>query len=297
MSFGRAALGLAIAALLAAPVGAAGLRTLHVDALSMRADRTHVAVGEVFHLAIHARVRERVAALDELIVPDVGTMKLEGNERGVTSSPAGTDVVETLTLEPTAPGTFTFKGAFLDAIDARTHKPSRFSANTVRVVVIAAGSAGPASAGDLGALARLLFAIALGGFVVLAVLGVLLAIVRSRRGRVPAITPPPRVAPPPPVMPRTPREVVAEALRAYRSAPANDALMRLRGGLLVAAGTTVGATLRDALAATRDDALTVALFAAERTAFGPAHERDAASAELIDATETWLSAAPAGNIR
>ena len=104
----------------------------------------------MFHLAIHVRVRENVAALDELVVPDVGTMQLEGDERHVTSSPAGTDVVETLTLEPTAPGTFTFKRAYLDAIDARTRKPSRFSANPVRVVV---GAHGPDCASSpLGAL-------------------------------------------------------------------------------------------------------------------------------------------------
>jgi hypothetical protein len=294
VSLGRAALVVAVAALLAAPAGAAGLRALHVDALSMRADRAHVAVGEVFHLAIHVHVRENVAALDELVVPDVGTMQLEGDERHVSSSPAGTDVTETLTLEPTAPGAFTFKGAYLDAVDARTRKPSRFSANSVRVIVDAAGPA----TGDLGALTRLLFGISLGGIAVIGALAAIIALVRLRRRRTPAVVAaPPLVAPPPPVVPRTPRDVVADALRAYRTAPAHDALMRLRGALLVAAGTNVGATLRDALAATRDDALTVALFAAERTAFGPANERDAASVELIGATETWLSIVPAGNAR
>ena len=66
----------------------------------------------------------------------------------------------------------------------------------------------------------------------------------------------------------------------------------MRGALFVAAGTNAGATLRDALAATSDGALRPALIAAERTAFGPAHERDAASVELIAATESWLSAVP-----
>ena len=44
---GRAVLGLALAALLTSPASAASLRTLQVDALSMRADKPHVAVGEV----------------------------------------------------------------------------------------------------------------------------------------------------------------------------------------------------------------------------------------------------------
>ena len=288
MSLGRAAFGLAMTALLTAPAGAASLRTLHVDALSMRADRTHVAVGEVFHLAIHVRVRENVAALDELVVPDVGTMKLEGDERHVTSSPAGTDVVETLTLEPTAAGTFTFKGAYLDAVDARTRKPSRFSANPVRVVVGA-----PASniVTTFGPVWRLMLGIMLAGSAVLVAVALIVTVVRLRRRPAPpvvTIAPPVAPAPPPP---RTPRDDVADALRAYRTAPGHGSLTRLRGALFVAAGTNAGATLRDALAATSDGALRPALIAAERTAFGPAHERDAASAELVAATESWLSAA------
>jgi hypothetical protein len=283
----------AAAALAAAPASAASLRTLHVDALSMRVDRARVAVGEVFHLAIHVRVRENVAALDELVVPDVGTMKLEGDERSVVSSPAGTDVTETLTLEPTAPGAFTFKPAYLDAIDARTRKPSRFSANAVRIVVDAAPS--PIAPRDFGAMWRLLIAIAIAAGVVLVAVAALVAAVRLRRRRdAVQVTVAAPVAAAPPAPPRTPRDDVADALRAYRTAPAHDSLARLRGALFVAAGTTAGATLRDALAATSDGALRAALFAAERTAFGPAAERDAASAELVAAAQTWLAAVPAG---
>ena len=292
MSCGRAILGLAVAALLMSPANAGSLRTLHVEALSMRADRPHIAVGEVFHLAIHVRVRENVAALDELVVPDVGTMKLEGDERHVTSSPAGTDVVETLTLEPIAAGAFTFKGAYLDAVDARTRKPSRFSANSVRVVV---GAASQTVASPYVEIGRFMVAIMLAGSVVLVAIAALITIVRLRRRRAAVAVPvgaPTAAAPPPP---RTPRDDVAEALRAYRSVPANGSLTRLRGALFVAAGTNAGATLRDALAATADPALRGALSAAERTAFGPARERDTSSAELIGATGAWLTAGPTGD--
>jgi hypothetical protein len=295
VSLVRAALGLAIAVALMPPADAASLRALHVDALSMRADRAHIAVGDVFHLAIHVRVRENVAALDELVVPDVGTMKLEGDERQVSSSPAGTDVVETLTLEPTAAGTFTFKGAYLDAVDARTRKPSRFSANPVRVVVVGgASTATPVFA----PVWRLMVVVMIAGSLALAALAALFAIVVMRRRRAPTamVTPAP-VAPVPPSPPRTARDDVADALRAYRTVPGHDALMRLRGTLFVAAGTNAGATLRDALAVTSDRELHAALVAAERTAFGPAHERDAASCELIGATGTWLSAGTASSAR
>jgi hypothetical protein len=281
-----AALGVTVLALTMARPGAAeGLRTLQVDALSMRADRTHLLVGEVFHVAIHVRVRERVGALDELVVPNVGTMKLEGDERAVAGSPAGTDVTETLTLEPAVAGTFTFNPAYLDAIDGKTGKPTRFSTNPVRVVVEPAGLAYPSPqtiwgiVGEIAIIVATIFAVAVG----------IVAIVRARRrGPRPSAviaTAPPVTAP---AAPRTARDEVADALRAYVSAPANGSLVRLRAALFAAAGARPGATLRDALATTDDAALRTALGAAERTAFGPAYLRDASSVELIDGAQAWL---------
>jgi hypothetical protein len=289
-----AVLAATLATVLAAAVPAAALRSLHVDALSMRADRTRLHVGDVFHMAIHARVRERVAALDELVIPDVGGMLLEGDERSVTSAPGSTDVVETLTLEPTRPGTYTFAAAYLDAVDARTGKPSRFSSNTVRVVV----EGGPASRSG-GADGMLAGAIIAAKWTLVAAIVVLLVPIvaiaafiiagRRRRSRTaPAPVPAPSAVAAPPAPPRTPREDVADALRAYRVAPSIGALMPLRAALFAAAGVTSGATLRDALAATSNADLRAALGAAERTAFGPAAARDASSAELIGATEAWL---------
>lgn len=287
MSLGRAVVGLALAALLTTAAHAASLRTLHVDALSMRADRAKVTIGEVFHLAIHIRVRENVAALDELVVPDVGTMKLEGDERHATSSPGGTDVVETLTLEPTAAGAFTFKGAYLDAVDARTHKPSRFSANPVRVVVV--DKTASLETQPYWQVARFMLGIMLPGMVLLAAAALVVTVVRSRRRRVQPVPPVVQTVTAPARPPRLPRDDVADALRAYRTAPGMSSLARLRGALFVAAGANAGATLRDALAATPDQALRAALAAAERTAFGPERERDSSSVDLIAATDGWLS--------
>jgi hypothetical protein len=281
----RVALALVAAGLaFAAPAAAQGLRTLQVDALGMHADRTHLSVGEVFHLAIHVRVRQRVAALDELVVPNVGTMQLEGDERHVTGSPAGTDVVETLTLEPTAAGTYTFNPAYLDAIDARTGKPTRFSANPVRVVVDPPALSYPSPPG----LSRNLREIVVAGAALVTVVIVAIALFRMNRRRAAAPVP---AAPPPAVQQvplRTPRDEVTDALRAYRSAPANGSLIRLRGALFAAAGAQPGATLRDAFAVTQDVPLRAALGAAERTAFGPAYLRDASSVDLIDASQAWL---------
>lgn len=269
----------------AAAAQAQSLRTLHVDVLEMHADRQQLHVGDVFHLAIHAHVREAVQALDELVIPDVGTMQMLGDERRVTHGRGGTDVIETLTLEPTAAGPYTFAGAYLDAIDARTHKPSRFSAPPVRVVVM---SPVP-SPEDFWRLMRRIGALALIVLAVIAGAVALAALVRARRRRERPVVQVPRPVTPPPPPPRSPRDAVAEALRAYRVAPADGALARLRAALLAAAGTNPGATLRDALAATPDHGLRGALIAAERAAFGPAYARDAASVELVDSTEAWLS--------
>ena len=125
----------------------------------------------------------------------------------------------------------------------------------------------------------------LGALVVVALL--VWYLVRRQR-RTPGV-PPATAAPAPlPETPRTPRDAVAEALRAYRSSPANGSLTVLRASLFEAAGSNPGATLGDALRATDDRALRTALTAAERTAFGPAHVRDLSSRELIEATEGWL---------
>ena len=282
--FGRILLGLAAIGVLAAPADAQSLRRLHVDALSMRVDHTHPRVGQVFHLAIHVRVREDVQTLDELVIPDLGTLQELGDERQVTHDASGTDVVETITLEPTLAGTFTFQPAYLDAIDARTGRASRFSANPVRIVV------GGAPVLDTYG-ARLLSAIARAGLIILGLVLALFALAvlgrrLRRRERTPVIAKPPPA--PPPSVPPTPREAVAEALRGYRTSPSTPQLFSLRAALFAAAGVPSGATLRDALAATPDHRLRVSLLAAERTAFGPAAARDGASTELIDATEVWL---------
>ncbi|MGD0050764.1 MAG: hypothetical protein ABSD03_02950 [Vulcanimicrobiaceae bacterium] len=272
-----------------APATAQGLRTLHVDALSMRADRQAIPVGATFHVAIHVHVREHVDALDELVVPDIGTMQPLGDERTVTHANGGTDVVETLTLAPTQPGSFTFRPAYLDAIDGRTGRPSRFSSNPLRVTVVAVGgSPVDAAAGALRQVA-LVVAILVGVAVVVLLALALVRIGRTRtRASVTVAAPVPQPPPAPAAPPRTSRDEVAAALRRYRTAPANGELRDLRAALFVAAGVAPGATLRDALQAQPGEPLRSALLAAERAAFGAPGVRDAASAELIGATERWL---------
>lgn len=286
------------AALLVARAGvAATLPVLRVDALAMRADRTHVAIGDVFHVAVHVHVRERVESLDDLRIPDIGTLQLLGDERTATHGAGGTDVVETLTLESAQSGTFTLAPAYIDAVDARDHRPKRFSAQHPVVITVGAPARVPtasaprfeglraALAAVWGVLWRTVLALAL------FVIGIVAAarVLRRPRPVIPnAVEGPPavvaaNVGPPPSQADR-----VANALRAYRTTPGGAALERLREELFIAAGVDAGATLRDALLAAPRGPLHDALIAADDAAFGPAHVRDAASSRLIAATEAWL---------
>ena len=250
----------------------------------MHPDRTRVKIGEAFHLAIHVHVRERVSALDELVVPDVGTLRILGDERAVKPGPAGTDVTETLTLEASAPGVYVLAPAYFDAIDARTKKPSRFSADRpVRVVVDDASlpASGP------GALRTILVALLVAGAAIAAFAAG--ALIRRRKPRVPVQPEPapfPAAAPPPVT---GPRERVRATLQLVQTSPSSAALRALRTALVVAAGAPEGATLRDALAATADPALRAALLVSERAVFGPEMQRAGATAALCDAAEAWLA--------
>jgi hypothetical protein len=255
------------------------LRTLHVEALTMRADRTAVPIGADVHLTIHARVRERVAALDELIVPEVGTMHLLGDERRVRQGPGFTDIDEALTLEPVEAGTTLIPGAYLDAVDGRTGKPTRFTANGVRITVAAA-----AGQGD-GMLRHVAFVL-LG--LLLATMGIVLA-ARTLQRRAPQARALAAARDPLPVVPaHSPREAVREAFATYRRAPSRAALGRLRAALFAAAGTPPGSTARDAATATADAQLIVALREAEAAMFAAPGARAVAADELIETLEGWL---------
>lgn len=245
----------------------------------MRADRTAVPIGADVHLTIHARVRERVAALDELIVPEVGTMHLLGDERRVRQGPGFTDIDETLTLEPVEAGTTLIPGAYLDAVDGRTGKPTRFTTNGVRITVAAA-----AGQGD-GMLRRVAFVL-LG--LLLATMGIVLA-ARTLQRRSPQARAVAAARDPLPAVPAlSPREAVREAFATYRRAPSRAALGRLRAALFAAAGTRPGCTARDAATATADAQLIVALREAEAAMFAAPGARAVAADELIETLEGWL---------
>jgi hypothetical protein len=258
---------------------AEGLRTLHVEALTMRADSTAVPLGADVHLTIHVRVRERVAALDELIVPEVGTMHLLGDERHVRQGPGFTDIDETLTLEPVEAGATLIPGAYLDAIDGRTGKPTRFTANGVRIAVAAADD-------KAGGMLRRVALVLLG--LLVATMGIVLA-ARTLQRRAPQRRAVAAARDPLPVLPApSPRDAVREAFATYRRVPSRAALGRLRAALFAASGTRPGSTIRDAATATADAQLIVALRESEAAMFAAPGAREVGADELIETLEVWL---------
>ena len=104
---------------------------------AMRADRTQVRAGESFHLhEIELRTDEPATNCNNVTLPDFFGFDSLGDERRAYTGARGTQCTEVATLSPTAPGERTIAPATLDAIDATTGRPSRFSTNTVTIHVL-----------------------------------------------------------------------------------------------------------------------------------------------------------------
>lgn len=109
---------------------------LHVRDFVMRVDRSQLRVGESFHLTVELRTNEAKTNCNNVILPDFYGLDSLGDERRTYTSAAGTDCTEVVTLSPTAPGVRTIAPATLDAMDATTSRPSRFSTNVVTIEVL-----------------------------------------------------------------------------------------------------------------------------------------------------------------
>jgi len=189
----------------------------------LSAQPERVRVGQTLHLALTVHVAQRVARLDNVTLPDLSGFDVLGDERRCAPVRSGTECVETLTLQASAPGFHTIAPPTLDAVDARTGRPTRYSANTVRVMVEEGAFSAPRIETEaLRALAIVMLAIIA---VVLAGLWALTAAPRRRRPRAQS------VAPPPPSGPPAEDAAVAAwraALQDLRSDPARSRLLHVR---------------------------------------------------------------------
>ena len=194
------AAGLALAPL---TVSAQTLSRLRVRSFEMTADRLNVKVGEPIHLRITALLGGRIARLNNVTLPNLSGFDLLGDERSCyPDTDGGTRCVEAMSVAPQQAGDLTIAPATLDAIDARTGKPSRFATGNLAIKVEADGDSWLSSwlaalGGVIWPLLRLAGIVA---FAALALGAIAWAFGRPRR---PRPTPPPAVvvepAQPPPV--------------------------------------------------------------------------------------------------
>ena len=255
------------------PAGAQQLPLLHVRGFDMSVDRASVSVGEPFHLRIVAHVAEPLAALDGIVLPNLSGFEELGDERRCASFERGTDCVETLTLDATAPGDARIGPATLDAIDGRTRRPSRFQTNAV-IVHVAGDPLGPGGkAAFAAAMWFVVWLVSFAAFVASATL-----FVRWLR------RPPTSVPAPPPADAATPRSATPDPDERFRALvaalarePTRPRAVAVRAALRERAGAGNYETLRDLAArGALGDGLAPAMVAMERATF--CEEEDLADA-------------------
>jgi hypothetical protein len=266
-----------VAAILASVVfsasvaGAQTLTSLHVRKFELSLDQQSVSVGAPFHLILTAHVDEAIAALDNVSLPNLAGLEDLGDERRCTRAKNGTDCVETLTLDATAPGDRTIGPATLAAVDAQTGRPRTFESNLVTIHV----TGQPKIANDTevtSAVTDMLWAAArtAGTFVLvaLALWGLLWAAFRRPH----APLPPPRAPapePPPPPIPDWERRL-RDAVDALVREPTRANAIAVREALRAHVGAREEETFADLVArnATNGRSETLAALAAvERAAF------------------------------
>jgi len=275
-------------AALALPVAAEQLARLHVTNLSLGADRTHVKIGERFSIYVRVHVNERIDRIDNVVLPNLLDFNNLGDEHTRAINAKGTDWTERVILEAPQAGTFTIPPAYFDAINAVNGKPSRFSSNTLQIVVGA-----PSPLDDPGAIARRILSIVLVVVGVLAAIFVLLALFVLRMRRKPVAIAPVRTAPPTITVVVDPDAALRTALAEASRARTRASILTLRGEAFARAGVPRGATTRDALDRIPSDArgLRLAVAQLERAAFGPDDRLDTAIDEALTAVESLLGRA------
>jgi hypothetical protein len=254
---------------------------LHVRSFAMSADPQSLRVGETLKLRITIRVDENVLQLSDVTLPDLSGFQSLGDERQCVSAGHGTQCVETMTLTPTVAGDRTIGPTTLDAIDARTDKPSRFATNVVKIHV----------AGIPANLAAPLFDVLLKPLAILVLVGaVAWWVLRPRRRAAPVATPKPLVPPQSPGPPQDPLPGLIAALRGDRSRARVHAI---RDELRRRVGAKEEETLADLIARRAGNANFIdALRAVERVAFVDDADLDGAIDDALPILDRLAASSP-----
>ena len=248
MAFQRSACALALVlAAVFAPASAQSLQQLTVTQLTLAADTNTPAIEVPFHLIITAHVRERITELDNLDLPILAELELLGNERNIVASRSGSNYRETITVVAHHSGTIVIAPVTLDAINARTGKPTRFSSNSLTLHV-AGPSAAVVATVDIWHDIRSALAVLLRALLWLLGIGIVLFVFAAliRRRPVPAPAPVVTLDPPKPVI-IDPKAQLRQALDAIRSNRTRAGAMRARSIVRTMVGASDTETLADVL--------------------------------------------------
>jgi hypothetical protein len=218
---------------------AQSLQRVTVTSFSLASDESEPQVGARFHLIITLGLAQRVDDVENLQLPDLASLDVLGDERGLSSAPQGSLYRETLTVAAHDGGSITIAPATFDAIDNRDGKAKQWSTNSI-VIHVVGGAASTTSALRV-LVGRILLAAGVG----VVVLGALMLPMLRKPPQ--AIAPPPPPPPEPPVAPSTTHDQLMEALRCLRSDPTRGGVMRARAILHRMVGAPHGETLDDVM--------------------------------------------------
>ncbi len=281
----------ALAMLLLLPTGQAraqSLQRLDVTSFTLSSDTGAPQLERPFHLIIAVSVAESESRLDNLVLPSFFGLEELGDARRLVAGSNGTHYRETITVVAHRSGTIHVTPAYLDAVDARNGRPTRFISNAL-VLHVGGGLEAPAAASR--GIFRLLTAG--GGIAALLLLAGALLLLLLRRPRVPAQQQPAHEGPPQPAR-LPPAAAPANRLHAFRERlsthPERSTVLELRGYLWALAGAGAGETLADVLRrpGAHDLAVRTVLRAAERAAFCPETHLHRAIGEVVASLEHYM---------
>jgi hypothetical protein len=284
----RASVAFAIASFAAAvlPASAQQLPRLNVASFTFSTDTAAPKQEHLFHLIIDVRLNGRVTDLESVVLPQLDTLEIAGDEKHTVARGNATEYREVIGVIAHRGGTISIPPAYLDAVDARDGKPKRFLSNPLTLEI-----SGPASAlVPAGARHGLMLAI---GFVLGAILIVALALLALKLRKSPAPMPAEPAAveevlaqPLPP--PGAPDAAEAARIRLSND-PTREGALAARSSLWASIGAGDGETLADVVRrpAAHDPALRAVLRAIERAAFTNDADRTDAIEDALRALDGY----------
>lgn len=242
------ALGVFVA--LSSGIGAAQtLQKLTVQSFALSSDTASPKLEVPFNLIVRVHVRERVTSIDNLELPILAELELLGDERGIRTSPTGTDYTETIAVVAHHTGKITIAPATLQAVDARDRRAKEYSSNGL-IIDVGGGALDPFAGSKrfLQTGARWFVRIALWAGGIICVVALVALIFHHRPVKTAApVAQVAAPAPPPAVPPRTRRDQFSDALIVLRAERNRGAAVRVRSAVWRMIGASDGETLADVL--------------------------------------------------